>query len=303
MSCMSRPSATATATASAISAASRQKLDYLQDLGITAIWLLPFYPSPLRDDGYDIADYRGIHPDYGTLRGLPTLRPGGPPARTAGHHRTGDQPYLGPASLVSGEPGGAKAGSPARNYYVWSDTGPNITEARIIFTDYRILQLDLGPGGRGLLLAPILLPPARPEFRQSPRCVKAVLRGHAISGSTWGWTACGSTQCPISSSGKGPTARTCRRPTQFLKKLRAIVDRNYADRMFLAEANQWPEDVRGLFRRRRRVPHGLSFSADAAHVHGPAAWRTATPSSTSWSRRRPFPTAANGRCFCAITTS
>src|SRR4051794_39751665 len=66
--CTSGAFATATATASAISRGLLQKLPYLRDLGVTAIWVLPFYPSPLRDDGYDIADYRGIHPDYGTLR-------------------------------------------------------------------------------------------------------------------------------------------------------------------------------------------------------------------------------------------
>ena len=78
-----------------------QKLDYLQDLGVTAIWLLPFYPSPLRDDGYDIADYTSINPAYGTLADFQELLRGGARPRPARHHRAGAQPHLGPASLVS----------------------------------------------------------------------------------------------------------------------------------------------------------------------------------------------------------
>ena len=92
-----------------------------QELGVNAIWLLPFYPSPLRDDGYDIADYRTCIPIYGTLDDVQALHSGGPRARHQGHHRTGHQPHLGPASLV---PAARRAppGSHQRNYYVWSDT-------------------------------------------------------------------------------------------------------------------------------------------------------------------------------------
>ncbi len=98
--CASARSTTPTATASATSAGSAAKLDYLQDLGVTAIWLLPFYPSPLRDDGYDIADYTDVHPDCGTLADFDLLLERGAPARPARHHRAGAEPHLRPASLV-----------------------------------------------------------------------------------------------------------------------------------------------------------------------------------------------------------
>ena len=112
-----------------------EKLDYLQDLGVTAIWLLPFYPSPLKDDGYDIAEYTSINPAYGTLNDLQELL-------AAAHERglrvitelvlnhTSDQhPWFQRARL-------AAPGSPERNFYVWSDTPDKYRDARIIFKDF-----------------------------------------------------------------------------------------------------------------------------------------------------------------------
>ena len=78
------------------------KLDYLQELGIDCIWLLPIYPSPLRDDGYDVADFYRIHPDYGTVEDLGQSSGRSAPAWAAGHRRHDPQPHLGPTSLVSG---------------------------------------------------------------------------------------------------------------------------------------------------------------------------------------------------------
>ena len=111
-----------------------QKLDYLQSLGVTCIWLLPFFPSPLRDDGYDIADYMNIHPSYGTMDDFKAFL-------SAAHERdlqvmielvinhTSDQhPWFQAAR-------NAPPGSPERDYYVWSDTDQKYKDARIIFTD------------------------------------------------------------------------------------------------------------------------------------------------------------------------
>ena len=111
------------------------KLDYLSDLGITAVWLLPFYPSPLRDDGYDIADYRSVNPDYGTLRAFRRFL-------DAAHKRnikvitelvinhTSDQhPWFERARR-------APAGSPHRDFYVWTDDPQRYADARIIFQDF-----------------------------------------------------------------------------------------------------------------------------------------------------------------------
>ena len=110
------------------------KLDYLQELGITCIWLLPFYPSPLRDDGYDIADYHGVHRDYGTreqfrqfvreahARNIRVI------TELVINHTSDQHPWFQAARQ-------APPGSPKRDFYVWSDTDTRYAEARIIFTD------------------------------------------------------------------------------------------------------------------------------------------------------------------------
>src|SRR5262245_51065928 len=112
-----------------------QKLDYLQDLGVTVIWLLPFYPSPLKDDGYDIADYCGTHPDYGKLADFRRFRA---EAHVRGlrvvtelvlNHTSDQHPWFQRARRAS-------AGSTERNFYVWSDTPDKYRDARIIFKDF-----------------------------------------------------------------------------------------------------------------------------------------------------------------------
>src|SRR6476661_7857668 len=112
-----------------------EKLDYLQDLGVTALWLLPFYPSPLRDDGYDIADYKGINPAYGSLadfelflqeahrRGLRVI------TELVINHTSDQHAWFQRARR-------APAGSDWRNWYVWSDTPDKYPDVRIIFQDF-----------------------------------------------------------------------------------------------------------------------------------------------------------------------
>ena len=110
------------------------KLDYLAELGVTAIWLLPFYPSPGRDDGYDIADYREVNPDYGTLRDLKVFVR---EAHKRGlrvitelvcNHTSDQHPWFKRART-------SPPGSPWRDFYVWSDTADRYADARIIFKD------------------------------------------------------------------------------------------------------------------------------------------------------------------------
>ena len=132
----SAPSTTATATASAIFAGLIEKLDYLQDLGVTAIWLLPFYPSPLRDDGYDIADYTDVNPIYGTLDDFKASPRRSPPPRHARHHRTGRQSHLRPASVVPARPPFAAGQLRARFLRLERHAPSRFKDARIIFKDF-----------------------------------------------------------------------------------------------------------------------------------------------------------------------
>src|SRR5207302_9286179 len=111
------------------------KLDYLQDLGVTAIWLLPFYPSPMKDDGYDIADYRGVNPAYGTLRDVKRLvreahRRGMRVITELVCNHTSDQHPWFQRSRRSAP------GTPLRDFYVWSDTSDKYRDARVIFKDF-----------------------------------------------------------------------------------------------------------------------------------------------------------------------
>ncbi len=145
-----------------------EKLDYVKDLGVNTIWLLPFYPSPLRDDGYDVADYHNVHPNYGTRadfrefvheahdRGLRVI------TELIVNHTSDQHPWFQAARR-------ARTGSSKRNYYVWSDDPNRYARHEDHLHRYREVELDMGRGCQGLLLAPVLQPPAGLELRQSDR--------------------------------------------------------------------------------------------------------------------------------------
>ena len=120
-----------------------EKLDYLKDLGVTAVWLLPFYPSPLKDDGYDIADYLRRPPELRHAGGLQGVPARGPPARAAGHHRAGVQPHLRPASVVSAR---AAAPSPAAAGATSTSGATRPTNTRAPASSSRTSRPPTGPG-------------------------------------------------------------------------------------------------------------------------------------------------------------
>jgi hypothetical protein len=143
-----------------------EKLDYLQDLGVTALWLLPFYPSPGRDDGYDIADYGAINPDFGTMKDFKKFIQ---EARKRGlrvitelviNHTSDEHDWFKRARR-------SPKGSSARNWY--ERHRPEISEHPHHFHRHGEVELDLGSRGRAVLLAPLLLAPAGFELRQSAR--------------------------------------------------------------------------------------------------------------------------------------
>ena len=188
------------------------KLDYIQELGVNAIWLLPFYPSPLKDDGYDIADYHNVHPHYGTRDDFRSFVHEAHRRGPEGDHRAGDQPHLRPAPLVPGGAARARGLAQARLLRLERHR-PEVQGHAHHLHRHRDLELDLGPGGEGLLLAPLLQPPARPQLRQPAACCRRCCASCA-SGSTWASTASASTRSPTSSSARAPTTRTCPRRTR-----------------------------------------------------------------------------------------
>ena len=188
-----------------------QKLDYIQDLGVTAVWILPFCPSPWRDDGYDISDYTDVHPAYGTLEDFKKFleeahRRGIRVITELVMNHTSDQHAWFQKSRR------AEPGSYWRNFYVWSDTPERFKDARIIFKDFETSNWTWDPVGECVFLAPLFLPPAGPEFRQSGSGEgdDGGARFLAGYGSRWAAAGCG----PVSVRARGDELRDTRAQTR-----------------------------------------------------------------------------------------
>ena len=221
-----------------------RKLDYLEDLGVTAIWLLPFYPSPLRDDGYDIADYYQVHPDYGQLRDFRAF--------LGEAHRRGLRVIT---ELVMNHTSDQHAwfqrarrappGSRWRDFYVWSDTPDRYREARIIFKDFEPSnwtfdrQADQYFWHRFYSHQPDLNFD-NPEVRQSMFRVLDFWLGMGVDGLRLD-------AVPYLYEREGTNCENLAETHAYLRELRAYVDAHYPERMLLAEANQWPEDAVAYF--------------------------------------------------------
>lgn len=221
-----------------------EKLDYLADLGITAIWLTPFYPSPLKDDGYDIANYTDIHPAYGNLRDFKKFLRG---AHQRGiriitelvlNHTSDQHPWFQRARR-------ARPDSRWRNYYVWSDTPDRYREARIIFKDFEPSNWTWDPVAKAYYWHRFYS--HQPDLNyDSPDVQRAVL--HVIH--FWfdmGVDGLRLDAVPYLYEREGTNCENVPATYEFLKKLRAYVDERFANRMLLAEANQWPEDAVAYF--------------------------------------------------------
>ena len=221
-----------------------QKLDYLQDLGVTALWLLPFYPSPLRDDGYDIANYTEVNPAYGDLRDFKSLHSRSPRARLARHHRAGDQPHVGPAPLVSAARDG-QAGQRRAQFLRVERHAREIPGCPDHLQGFRGLELGLGPAGQGLLLAPLLFAPTRLEFRESRGPPGDVRRVRLLAAAGRGWLAAGRGPLPVRA--RRHELREPARNARISQGATASRRRVVSGRMLLAEANQWPEDAIAYF--------------------------------------------------------
>ena len=221
-----------------------QKLDYLQELGVTAVWLLPFYPSPLRDDGYDIADYTSINPTYGTMR---DFRQFVAAAHARGirvitelvvNHTSDQHPWFQRART-------AKPGSVWRDYYVWSDTDQKYPGTRIIFLDTETSNWTWDPVAKAYFWHRFYS--HQPDLNyDNPRVLADILRVLRF------WLDMGVDglrldAVPYLVERDGTDNENLPESHEILKRFRAELDERYPDRMLLAEANQWPEDTRPYF--------------------------------------------------------
>ncbi|MGB0128703.1 MAG: maltose alpha-D-glucosyltransferase [Rhodocyclaceae bacterium] len=221
-----------------------QKLDYIQDLGVNTIWLLPFYPSPLRDDGYDIADYRGVLKEYGTpadfrqfvrdahQRGLRVI------TELVINHTSDQHPWFQAARR-------APPGSKKRDYYVWSQTNQKFADTRIIFTDTEKSNWAWDDTAKSYYWHRFFS--HQPDLNHNnPAVVRAVTRVMRY------WLDMGVDglrldAIPYLCVREGTNNENLPETHAVLRQMRAVIDANYPNRMFLAEANQWPEDVREYF--------------------------------------------------------
>ena len=220
------------------------KLDYLKDLGVTAIWLLPFYPSPLRDDGYDIADYYNVHPNYGTLedfemflveahrRGLRVI------TEVVLNHTSDQHPWFQRARR-------AKPHSRWRDFYVWSDTPDEYKDTRIIFKDVEVSNWTWDHVAQAYYWHRFFS--HQPDLNyDNPEVFDEMLKVVDF------WLDLGVDglrldAIPYLYEREGTSCENLPETHAALKKLRAHVDEKYGDRMLLAEANQWPEDAVAYF--------------------------------------------------------
>jgi maltose alpha-D-glucosyltransferase/alpha-amylase len=221
-----------------------QKLDYLQELGVTCLWVLPFFPSPLRDDGYDIADYLNVHPSYGTLDDCKAFI-------RAAHERnlqvvfelvinhTSDQhPWFQAARH-------AAPGSPERDFYVWSDTDQKYKEVRIIFIDTEKSNWTWDPVAQAYYWHRFFSHQPDLNF-DNPAVITEVVKAMNF------WLDLGVDglrldAIPYLVERDGTNCENLPDTHKVIKQIRSALDSRYANRMLLAEANQWPPDVRPYF--------------------------------------------------------
>jgi maltose alpha-D-glucosyltransferase / alpha-amylase len=221
-----------------------QKMDYFQDLGVTCLWVLPFFPSPLKDDGYDISDYLNVHPMYGTIdnfrdflaaahdRNLQVM------IELVVNHTSDQHPWFQAAR-------NAPDGSPERNFYVWSNTEDRYKDARIIFSDTERSNWTWDPVAKQYYWHRFFSHQPDLNF-DNPAVVEEVLKVMRY----WldmGVDALRVDAIPYLVERDGTSCENLPETHAVIKTLRRQIDADYSNRMILAEANQWPTDVRPYF--------------------------------------------------------
>jgi maltose alpha-D-glucosyltransferase/alpha-amylase len=220
------------------------KLDYVKELGVNTIWLMPFYPSPLRDDGYDISEYEDVHPQYGSLadfremlgqahqRGLRVI------TELVINHTSSEHPWFQAARR-------ALPGSPERDFYVWSDTDQLYQGTRIIFTDTETSNWSWDPLAKAYYWHRFFSHQPDLNF-DNPAVLEAIFRTMRF------WLDMGVDgfrldAIPYLVERDGTSNENLPETHAVIKQLRAAIDAQYKNRFLLAEANMWPEDVREYF--------------------------------------------------------
>lgn len=261
-----------------------ERLDHIQSLGVDCIWIMPMYPSPLKDDGYDVADYMGIHPDYGTLadfkafldaahaRGLRVI------TDLVMNHTSDQHPWFQAARR--------DRHSPYRDYYVWSDTDQKYQEARIIFLDTESSNWTYDEEAGQYFWHRFYS--SQPDLNYDNPAVHEEMFRIMRFWLDMGIDGFRADAVPYLYEREGTNCENLPETHAFLKKVRRLIDDEYPGRVLIAEANQWPEDLLPYF-----------GDGDEFHIcfHFPImprlymALKSAdkTPIETIWKRTPPIP--------------
>ena len=221
-----------------------EKLDYLADLGVTALWLLPFYPSPLRDGGYDISDYWGVNPSYGTIedfkRFLEAAHARGMRVITelVINHTSSDHAWFQQART-------SPPGAPERDFYVWSDRADKYADARVIFQDFEVSNWTWDPIAKAYYWHRFYS--HQPDLNFDNPAVHEAIFEVLDYWLEMGVDGVRLDAVPYLYEREGTNCENLPETHEFLRKLRAHVDAKFTNRMLLAEANQWPVDAASYF--------------------------------------------------------
>jgi maltose alpha-D-glucosyltransferase / alpha-amylase len=233
-----------------------EKLPYLQELGVNTIWLLPFYPSPMRDDGYDIADYEDVNPMYGRLadarqfiteahrRGIRVIN------ELVCNHTSDQHPWFQRARR-------ARPGSSLRNLYVWSETNQKYQDARIIFKDFEVSNWTWDHVAGAYYWHRFFS--HQPDLNYDNPRVKEAMFKTCDFWLDMGIDGMRLDAVPYLFEREGTNCENLPETHQFLRELRQHIDSSYRNRMLLSEANQWPEDSVAYFGKGDECNVGFHF--------------------------------------------
>ncbi len=221
-----------------------EKLDYLEDLGVNTLWLLPFYPSPLRDDGYDVTDYTEVHPDYGTLQDFKAFlkeahrRNMRVITELILNHTSDQHPWFKRARK-------AKPGTRYRDFYVWSDTPDKYREARVIMQSEEASNWTWDNEARAYYWHRYFS--HTPELNYENAEVQLEMMKVIDFWLKLGVDGFRLASVPFLFEEEGTSCENLPQTHAFVKKIRKYIDTNYQDRILIAEANLWPEDAASYF--------------------------------------------------------
>ncbi|HEV2729527.1 MAG TPA: maltose alpha-D-glucosyltransferase [Terriglobales bacterium] len=220
-----------------------QKLDYVQELGVNAIWLMPFFPSPLRDDGYDISDYRAVHPSYGTMEDFKSFLSGAHDRgirviiEMVANHTSDQHPWF--------QESRSAKDNPKRDWYVWSDTDTKYRGARIIFLDTEMSNWAWDPVSKSYYWHRFFS--HQPDLNYDNPAVREEMWNVMTFWLELGVDGFRLDAVPYLIEREGTNSENLPETHEIVRDLRRRIDSQFPGAMLLAEANQWPADLRPYF--------------------------------------------------------